>query len=1472
MKKLWGKTSRLVTIFICILSMVCNYLIPLDSVYAQGYEAKNVLGRKESLTSKYISQNDFKLIDNGKIYKSPAFDFHIFAKEATLGVHTNGNVAVDNLIANTNFGTHMSNYKGKREDNYISTSASGINGIASKGNIVVGNGVEIRKEDNGNKVVVGSGSNSLDNEISKNVYREENYEKYINIGEELNNLKIISEKLSYIQTNPNVILNSPSGENQLIEVKEPGYNNYLNIHANDISSGNNKRVLKITIPSETTLIINVDMKGVSKDQLANITVSINGKANSESLISEECGVLWNLYDSSNSNRQFVTTDMAEVGTADVFMGTILAPSASIKYGALNGTIIAQKVANIGRESHRWDFTGHEYDEEEKETSVNLEGKKTLTGKDLEKGMFKFQVLDKDGKEVSTGTNDENGKIEFSKINYEKAGNYEYTVKEVVGNEPGVSYDATEYKVTVEVKDVNGELKAEVSYPNGKPEFENKYSAKATNLSLEGKKTLIGKDLKEGMFKFQVLDEFGKEVSTGTNDENGKIIFEEIKYTKAGSHEYTVKEVAGNEPGVSYDTTEYKMTVEVKDVNGELKVEVSYPNGKPEFENKYSAKATSVNLLGNKTLTGKDLEKGMFKFQVLDEFGKEVSTGTNDENGKIIFEEIRYTKVGNYEYTVKEVVGNEPGISYDDTEYKVTVKVTDEKGKLKAEVSYPNGKPEFENKYSAKATSVNLEGHKTLTGKDLEEGMFKFQVIDESGEEVSTGTNDKTGKIKFSKINYEKVGSYEYTVKEVAGNEPGVSYDDTEYKVTVEVKDVNGELKAEVSYPNGKPEFENKYSAKATSVNLVGNKTLTGKDLEEGMFKFQVVDGKNEVMSTGTNDENGKIEFSKINYEKAGIYEYTVKEVAGNEPGISYDDTEYKVIVKVDDVKGELKAEVSYPESGVKFTNKYSAKATSVRLEGNKTLIGKDLKEGMFKFQVLDELGKEVSTGTNDENGKIIFEEIKYTKAGSHEYTVKEVVGNEPGVSYDDTEYKVTVKVDDINGELKAEVSYPESGVKFENKYSAKEISVNLEGNKTLTGKDLKEGMFRFQVLDEFGKEVSTGTNDENGKITFEEIRYTKVGNYEYTVKEVAGNEPGISYDTTEYKVTVKVEDVNGELKAEISYINGKPEFENKYSAKETSVILEGKKTLTGKDLEKGMFKFQVLDKDGKEVSTGMNDENGKITFEEIKYTKVGNYEYTVKEVVGNEPGVSYDATEYKVIVNVEDDNGQLNANIDYVDGTIEFNNIYNNNINDEDGEDDKDDDNVKDEEDKEDDNVNDVEEEDKEDDNVNDVEEEDKEDDNVNDEEEDKEDDNVNDGEEEDKEDDNVNDSEEEDKEDDNVNDSEEEDKEEDKEDDNVNDGEEEDKEDDNVNDGEEEDKEDDSEEEDKEDDNVNDEEEDKEDDKENDEEEDDKENDNMNDNETDIKDQTSPSTGEKGIMSYVTICISALATLLFINRKKLKN
>ena len=342
-------------------NLLDRYFLTQASFCKEGYEAKNVLQKKEALSKKYEKQNDFILRDKKNVYNSVAFDFHIFAKDATLGVHTNGNVAVDNLVANNNFGTHMTNYKNKREDNYISNSASNINGIASNGNIVIGQNVATRIEDNGNKVGIGNGGNALDNNKSRQVYQEVGSSKYIDIDKELNNLKVISEKLSKRETSEGVEVSKVDGERQSIKVTSGNANNYLNVKASEISAGYIKRVLKIEIPEKTTLVINVDMNGVSKDQLENLSVSINNESNSESVIYKECGVLWNLYDSSNTNNQFVTSDMAAVGSSDIFMGTILAPSANIKYGALNGSVIAQKVWNVGKESHRWDFTGHEDD-------------------------------------------------------------------------------------------------------------------------------------------------------------------------------------------------------------------------------------------------------------------------------------------------------------------------------------------------------------------------------------------------------------------------------------------------------------------------------------------------------------------------------------------------------------------------------------------------------------------------------------------------------------------------------------------------------------------------------------------------------------------------------------------------------------------------------------------------------------------------------------------------------------------------------------------------------------------------------------------------------------------------------------------------------------------------------------------------------------------------------------------------------
>lgn len=284
------------------------------------------------------------------------------------------------------------------EENYIQNSADNITQIKSDGNVVIGNKIPTQITDNGNKVSIGIGGTGLQN---IEVYKEEQGSKpYINIDAELDNLKKISKALSDNPTSSGVKLGSLNGENQEITTDGNSSFYYLNIKANEISDGNNKRNLKINIAEGQTLIINVDMTDVDKDYLANLVTKINDHGNTEQVIGKENNVLWNLYDRLREDKLFTTSDCAKVGTGDYFMGTILAPNANIEYGALNGNLIANKVKNDGQESHKWDFTGKL--EDSKSTSVILEGTKKLTGKDLTEGMFEFQVLDKDNNVVSKG--------------------------------------------------------------------------------------------------------------------------------------------------------------------------------------------------------------------------------------------------------------------------------------------------------------------------------------------------------------------------------------------------------------------------------------------------------------------------------------------------------------------------------------------------------------------------------------------------------------------------------------------------------------------------------------------------------------------------------------------------------------------------------------------------------------------------------------------------------------------------------------------------------------------------------------------------------------------------------------------------------------------------------------------------------------------------------------------------------------
>jgi len=337
-----------------------------------------------------------------------------------------------------------------------------------------------------------------------------------------------------------------------------------------------------------------------------------------------------------------------------------------------------------------------------------------------------------------------------------------------------------------------------------------------------------------------------------------------------------------------------------------------------------------------------------------------------------------------------------------------------------------------------------------------------------------------------------------------------------------------------------------------TLNLTGEKTLAGKKLEDNMFSFVVTDDNNNnaIVATGTNDANGTITFSDITYTAAGSHSYTVKEVDDKAGGITYDMTGYTVTVDViDDGDGTLTATVNYPESGLVFNNEYTTDSTTVTLEGTKNLAGKELEDDMFSFVVKDENNDIVSTGSNKAGGGITFSEISLSSAGTYSFTVSEVNGGAGEITYDETEYAITVDVEDNgDGTLSATVNYPESGLVFNNEYATGDPSAAFTGTKNLTGKELTDDMFSFVVKDKEGEIVSTGTNKADGTIAFSKIGFTDPGVYTFEVSEVKGNAEGITYDKTEYTAVVTVLDNgDGTLTAEVSYPDGKIKFNNSYS-------------------------------------------------------------------------------------------------------------------------------------------------------------------------------------------------------------------------------------------------------------------------------------------------------------------------------------
>ena len=533
----------------------------------------------------------------------------------------------------------------------------------------------------------------------------------------------------------------------------------------------------------------------------------------------------------------------------------------------------------------------------------------------------------------------------------------------------------------------------------------------------------------------------------------------------------------------------------------------------------------------------------------------VRKGTTGTEGKLI---LRGLPAGSF--IIRETYAPE-GYNLDKSDHTLFVEKTDDTtvvsvdGKTGDDANFISLENYKEGEYAP--TSVVLQAHKILEGKNLEEGLFTFELKNEDGETIQTKKNDLEGNVVFDEIEYNQPGEYHYTIQEVSGDEAGIIYDKNIIRVAVHVEDKEGygRLTATPEYVGGSQTFTNTYQAAPGSVLLEAQKVLEGKELKAGDFSFNLKDESGNVLQTKTNDAQGKVYFDSIEYTEAGLYQYTIEEVKGNLAGVTYDSHVIDVTVTVEDKDAQLVAEPVY-EGSQTFTNTYQAAPGSIVLETQKILEGKDLKAGDFSFDLKDESGNILQTKANDAQGKVYFDPIEYNETGIHKYTIEEVKGNLAGVTYDSHVINVTVTVEDKEAQLVAEPVY-EGAQTFTNSYKPAAGSVVLEAQKVLKGKELKAGDFKFELKDEEGNVLQTQSNDAQGKVYFDPVDYTKAGIYKYTIEEVKGNLAGVTYDSHVINVKVTVEDNDGQLVASTEYEGGQT-FTNIYKPESPKPGTSGK--------------------------------------------------------------------------------------------------------------------------------------------------------------------------------------------------------------------------------------------------------------------------------------------------------------------------
>lgn len=985
-------------------------------------------------------------------------------------------------------------------------------------------------------------------------------------------------------------------------------------------------------------------------------------------------------------------------------------------------------ADVEKTSGKTKFT-NTYTAEPVKSSVTdkIEVTKTLTGRALAEGEFSFELREIKGKDselIETVKNDANGNVVFSPIEYTKPGEHTYTLHEVKGNAGGVTYDETVHTIVTTIAD-NGKGQLVATHKlqdadNGKKiEFKNAYNLTPKDSSVTHKitayKSLAGRALKPGEFEFELVE--GDEVvATGKNSYDGMIAMSSIRYTEPGEHTYTLREVHGGTKsnGITYDGTTYTIVTTVTD-NGDGTLDVHHvlKGDKPaEFKNSYGLtpvdSVITDQITAKKVLDGRDLKDGEFELELVED-GKVVATGKNDADGKIVMGKITYDKPGTHTYTLREKLPNEAGLSngitYDKTNYTIKTSVIDNgDGTLKVTHTLEGAELAlFQNKYNTapneSSATDQIKATKTLTGRDLKAGEFRFELV-EGNNVVATGTNNADGKIMMDPVTYTAVGEHTYTLRETkaGATENGITYSTAEYTIVTIVKDNgDGTLSVEHELQGDKPaEFKNSYnltpSSSSVTDRIKATKVLTGRDLKEGEFSFELVEG-NDVVATGTNAADGKITMSEITYNEPGKHTYKLREVPGDAGnGITYSDAEFTIETAVtDNGKGEL--EVKHELKGVdeaKFNNGYKPNpdefSVTDQITATKVLTGRELAADEFSFELVEGEGKDVkvvATGTNNAEGKITMNAVKYDKPGKHTYTLREVNGGttSKGITYSDAKFTIeTTITDNGNGTLEAKhVLKGTEPAEFKNSYSATPIDAELDFDlsKAIDGRDWTDAdKFSFTVTAPEGTPLpdpatvtvsKKDAKDGIAAIKFGKIHYTAAGTYKYEIRENAGSAAGMTYDAHVATAEVTVTDNGkGVLIANVTKKES-GRFTNTYRTELNYTAVGGlklSKSLSGRPMTEGQFTFTVTPADEASADAlgllpGANNFKSPATAEatvglidilaghEVKFTQADagkTFTYTVAEKNDGKPGYTYDDAVRTVTIAVADDGaGTLTA-------------------------------------------------------------------------------------------------------------------------------------------------------------------------------------------------------------------------------------